>query len=588
MKFWNKEYILLGMLLCLLVQMSAVNKVPKLKKNQTDTCFPALLEESEALSRQVKQINNKRNDNFLYVVPVWNYHFTTSSRQEKQLSSFLSLSKNAICSARNKAVDYCPNIADVFTMNGIALLYKKEYQQAYQIFDTVITNYRYARSWVSAYLWQAHASLFMEDYATAEQLLSEIGQASELVELEDIVHYEIIHADLLIKTFQYEKALSPLLKLDKIALDTKLKVRVKFSIAQIYDNLGEYDMALSYYNDLTRCPIPGKLMYSYIVIYRYFNQQLLLQQQLLAASPVEETEIESEEFEPTIVESYHDSTFFDADYPYYFNDLAAMFFLDESRDKADSNDTSDSQEEQYKLYLTTEMLETVFENWDSLSIHISKTDFSNMTDTIYLPLLEEGKTYTLPYFNPVVSRFGWRRYRYHYGVDLKQSVGDSVYCVFDGIVRIARRNRTYGNVIIVRHYNGLETFYAHCSKLLVEPNQEVKAGDIIALAGNTGRSTGPHLHLEIRYKGVAFNPEHVIDFQRGTLVSDTLMITKETFNYRRSNSSASSAGAEYYRVRYGDTLSSIARKYGTNAATIKRLNGLKYDFIREGQRLRIR
>ncbi|MDR0368439.1 MAG: peptidoglycan DD-metalloendopeptidase family protein [Bacteroidales bacterium] len=594
MKFWSKEYILLGMFLCFSVQVSAADTPPKLKKNQTDTCFPALLEKSAALNKQIKRINNKHNDNFLYVVPVWNYRFTTSSRQEKTLSSFLSLSENAICSARNKTVDYCPNIADVFTMKGVALLYKKEYSQAYRVFDTVVAHYQYARSWMSACLWRVHALLFMEDYATAELLLSEIDQSSSLVEFNDVIHYEIIQADLLIKTFRYEEALSHLLNLERIDLDAKIKVRVKFGIAQIYDNIGEHEMALLYYNDLMRRSIPGKLMSSYVVTYRHFAQQLLLQQQLLAVAPVEETEAESEEFEPTIVESSHDSTFFDADYPYYFNDLAAMFFLDESQNAADDNkDTSDYGEEQHKLYITTEMLETVFENWDSLSIHISKTDFSNMTDTIYLPLLEEGKAYALPSFNPVVSRFGWRRYRYHYGIDFKQSVGDSIYCVFDGIVRIARRNRTYGNIIIVRHYNGLETFYAHCSKLLAEPNQEVKTGDIIALAGNTGRSTGPHLHFETRYKGMAFNPEYIIDFENGKLISDTLMITKEIFNYRRSSSSASasassSVGSEYYSVRLGDTLSVIAKKHRTTVASLKRLNGLKYDFIREGQRLRIR
>jgi murein DD-endopeptidase MepM/ murein hydrolase activator NlpD len=590
--FLNRRYILLGLVFCFFIQISAANKVPKLKKNQTDTCFPTLTKEFASLNKLINQINDNYNDNFLSVLPVWNYHFVASNRQIKNLSSFLSLSTNAIHSAKNKSIDYCPNIADIYTMKGIALLYMKEYEHAYQIFDTIVSQYKYARSWMTAYLWQAQTSLFLEDYVTAEYLLFEIQQNIDTLDAEDVIHYEILSADLLIKTYQYEQALTHLLKLEQILLDAEMKTRVKFIIAQIYDNIGKYALALPYYKYILKQRLSSKLMYSYAVVYKHFDERLLEQQQMPSISSPLEINAEPEEFEPTIVESYHDSTFFETDYPYYFNDLAAMFFLDESGNGVDDFlDSLDYMDDHYELHLTTEILESIFENWDSLSIHIPKTDFSNMTDTVYLPLIEEGKEYTLPHFNPVISRFGWRRYRYHYGIDTKNSIGDSIYCVFNGIVRIAKRNRTYGNVIIIRHYNGLETFYAHCSKLLVEPNQEVKVGDLIALVGSTGRSTGPHLHFETRYKGAAFNPEYMIDFENGKLLFDTLVITKETFNYRRSgnsSSSVSSSGADYYRVRSGDTLSTIARKHRTTVATIKRLNGLKSDFIREGQRLRVR
>ena len=213
-----------------------------------------------------------------------------------------------------------------------------------------------------------------------------------------------------------------------------------------------------------------------------------------------------------------------------------------------------------------------------------------MKDTIYIPLIDTDSNYELPHFGSVVSRFGWRRYRYHYGTDLKGSTGDSIFCAFDGIVRIAVRNKTYGNVIIVRHYNGLETFYAHCSKLLVSPNQEVKAGELIGLIGNTGRSKGSHLHFEVRYKGSAFNPEYMIDFENKKLKSDTLMLTKEVFNYKNTYSSSavsSSSPNGYHRVKSGETLSSIARKYKTTVNDLKRKNGLKSDLIREGQLLKL-
>ncbi len=590
--FLDRRYILLGLILCFFIQISATNKIPKLKKNQTDTCFPALTEEFISLSKLIRQINNNYNDNFLYVLPVWNYHFVASSRQAKNLSSFLSLSTNAIHSAKNKSVDYCPNIADIYTMKGIALLYKKEYEQAYQVFDTVVSQYRGARSWMSAYLWQAHTSLFLEDYITTEYLLFEIQQNIDTSKVENVIYYEIISADLLIRTFQYKEALPHLLQLEQILSDARMKTRVSFIIAQIYDDMGKYALALPYYKYVLKQRLLSKLMYSYTIVYKHFDEQLLEQQRMFSMSNALEIDIEPEEFEPTIVESYHDSISFETDYPYYFNDLAARFFLDESSNRGDDFlDSLDYTDGDYELHLTTEMLESIFENWDSLSIHIPQTDFSNMIDTIYLPLVEEGKEYTLPHFNSIISRFGWRRYRYHYGIDTRNSIGDSIYCLFDGVVRVATRNRTYGNLIIVRHYNGLETFYAHCSRLLVEPNQEVKAGDLIALVGSTGRSTGPHLHFETRYKGAAFNPEYMIDFENGKLLSDTLVITKEIFNYRQSGNSSSlssSSGSDYYRVRSGDTLSAIARKHQTTIASIKRLNGLKSDFIREGQRLRIR
>jgi murein DD-endopeptidase MepM/ murein hydrolase activator NlpD len=340
-----------------------------------------------------------------------------------------------------------------------------------------------------------------------------------------------------------------------------------------------------------------KLMKSYSTIYKHFCHQLIIEEeQAYLAMELAKEEIipEPEEFEPTIIESYQDDSSYN--YPYYFNDMAAMFFLDESTgdeesDLLDYEDSTNYIDDYDEMHLSNEMLETIFENWDSISIHIPKTDFSTMADTIYLPLVEVGTKYTLPHFNPVFSRFGWRRYRYHYGIDTKNSLGDSIFCVFDGIVRIAKRNRTYGNVVIVRHYNGLETFYAHCSQLLVEQNQEVKAGELIALVGSTGRSTGPHLHFETRYKGTAFNPEYMIDFEKGKLISDTLMITKETFNYRRSGNSSdtspSSGNAVYYKIRPGDTLSGIAKKYRTTVNSIKRLNGLKSDFIRDGRRIRV-
>ena len=605
--FLKVKYILLtGLLLCLTVQLSATNKVPKLKKNQTDTCFPALVEVYVSLKKTVYLLNDQENsnDNYLFVLPVWNYTFDISKNKkyQKNLSSLLSQSIRTIEDAKVKTVDYCPNIADIYIMKGISLLYQNQYQQAYWIFDTVVTQYKFTRRWMDACLWQAHTALFQNDYEKTDSLLLELENSLDTTDVEDFVHYNIILADLLIKLHDYESALPYLLKLEQMPISKSMNIRVKFIIAQIYDKTGDHKNAIPYYQTVIKLQKSKHLMWSYARVYEHLCNRIIEEQQTQPIVDPTEIRYELEEFEPTIVESYHDSDFFDMSYPYYFNDMASMFFLDEStglEDEGDweNGDSGEYLDDYYESHLTYEMLESIFENWDSVSVHIPKTDFSLMTDTIYLPLLEEGKEYTFPHFNSIISRFGWRRYRYHYGVDTKNQTGDSIFCVFDGIARIAKRNRTYGNVVIIRHYNGLETFYAHCSKLLVEPNQEVKAGQLIALVGNTGRSTGPHLHFETRYKGAAFNPEYMIDFEKGKLISDTLVITKETFNYRNSGSSSvsssnttttSTSGSVYYRVRSGDTLSGIASKQRTTVSSIKKLNGLRSDFIREGQRLRIR
>jgi murein DD-endopeptidase MepM/ murein hydrolase activator NlpD/tetratricopeptide (TPR) repeat protein len=596
------KYILLGLLICLSVQLSANNEVLRLKKNKVDTCFSKFKTEYKSLFKAIEKINMDYSDNYLHILFVYNYHLDTNKhvKQWNILLSVLSASERAIEHARGKNITYCPNIAEIYTMKGIVLLYQKKYREAYQLFDTVVSYYEHEANWMDARLWLAHTSVYMGMYDTAMSMLQSIAETLDTTNIKNLIRYETISADFSLKTFDYESALNHLLKVETLPLSRQTHARIKFIIAQIYTQTGRYVEAIPYYDEVMK-PLFGvnNLMKSYSVVYKHFCENLIKELQTYPASKIaNEKDItpEPEEFEPTIIESYHDSSYIYMNYPYYFNDAAAMFFLDESIENEalelfDAEDSTNYIDDYYQMHLTNEMLEAIFDNWDSISIHIPKTDFSSMPDTVYLPLIEAGIEYSLPHFNPVFSRFGWRRYRYHYGIDTKNSIGDSIFSVFDGIVRIAKRNRTYGNIIIVRHYNGLETFYAHCSKLLVEQNQEVKAGELIALVGSTGRSTGPHLHFETRYKGTAFNPEYMIDFENGKLISDTLMITKETFNYRRSgnssDSSPSPANAVYYKIRPGDTLSGIAKKYRTNVKNIKRLNRLKSDFIREGQRIRV-
>lgn len=189
----------------------------------------------------------------------------------------------------------------------------------------------------------------------------------------------------------------------------------------------------------------------------------------------------------------------------------------------------------------------------------------------------------------ITSKYGPRRRRMHRGIDLKVLVGDTIRAAFDGKVRIKNfERRGYGNYVVIRHPNGLETVYGHLSKILVTPNDIVHAGDPIALGGNTGRSTGSHLHFETRFLGQAINPAEIIDFENGVPHQDTYVFHNVKINGRRSNIYTSSSDRlVYHRVKSGDTLGKIARMYGTTVNELCRLNGLKgTTVLRIGQSIR--
>ncbi|MEI8202636.1 MAG: M23 family metallopeptidase [Bacteroidota bacterium] len=275
-----------------------------------------------------------------------------------------------------------------------------------------------------------------------------------------------------------------------------------------------------------------------------------------------------------IFESLNDSIDIVSNF-YDFTDSLAFLF------------SKDSSEVDYEDILMEHPSDSVYLSWDNENTHYPKIDFSNKADTTILILADNIKHFFVnPFDGQVTSQFGMRRYRYHYGTDINLATGDSVRCAFDGKIRITKRSRSYGYVIVVRHPNGLETLYAHLSKILVDTNQEVRAGDVIALGGNTGRSRGSHLHFEIRYLGSPINPEQIVNFQQRKLISDTLYLTKEYFNYRKSIQSLKNA--KYYKVKSGDTLSGIAAKFRTSVANLRKINRLtKKSVIRAGRRLRV-
>lgn len=230
-------------------------------------------------------------------------------------------------------------------------------------------------------------------------------------------------------------------------------------------------------------------------------------------------------------------------------------------------------------------------SWDSLNLDRPGVRPSDTGLNVVLGLVEEECAYHHPCAGPITSNFGWRRYRMHKGIDIDLHTGDSVYAAFDGVVRIAKYNYGgFGNYVVIRHYNGLETLYGHLSKRIVVPNQTVSAGEVIGLGGNTGRSTGSHLHFEVLYRGTQIDPNKVISFKENELKDDSVQLTLKDFKYTAKTKSGYTPGGQmYYRVRSGDSLWRISRRYGTSVDRLCRLNGIsRNSTLRIGKTLRVR
>ena len=239
-----------------------------------------------------------------------------------------------------------------------------------------------------------------------------------------------------------------------------------------------------------------------------------------------------------------------------------------------------------------------YEGWNSEMIHaFSGESLSSFPDSVDLLLVDSTHNYNAPYLAKVHSGFKFRGRRPHYGVDLPLSTGDTIRAAFDGIVRYSGRPKEtggYGNLIVIRHDNGLETYYGHLSEILVNVDDPVKAGECIGLGGSTGRSTGPHLHFETRYHGKPFDPQRVFDFENGVVRDSILTIHKHYFNIhshygQTDKESKSASGNVYYKVKKGDNLGKIAKRYGTTVSALCRLNKIKStSVLRVGQRLLVR
>lgn len=247
------------------------------------------------------------------------------------------------------------------------------------------------------------------------------------------------------------------------------------------------------------------------------------------------------------------------------------------------------EEEEIKVDSNWVKITEYYSIWDSRRVNPYRIDGTEFADTINILLYDTAKNlnWAMPLKDTyVTSRFGRRGYRFHYGTDLELDTGDSIFAAFDGIVRVRHYDRRgYGNHIVVRHYNGLETLYGHLSKSEVEIGQLVKAGDFLGFGGSTGRSSGPHLHYEVRYQGNPINPEDIYDFRHAKLYSDEFVLSPGTFNYITK----AARKVSFHRIRSGDTLGGISRKYGVSIRYLCRVNGISTrSVLRAGRRLRIR
>ena len=237
--------------------------------------------------------------------------------------------------------------------------------------------------------------------------------------------------------------------------------------------------------------------------------------------------------------------------------------------------------------------------------------------------------FCMPTTNRIVtSNYGYRQRfrRQHKGIDINANRGDTIRAAFDGKVRIVEfQQGGYGNVVVIRHPNGLETVYGHHSKNLVKAGDIVKAGTPIGLAGRTGRSTGVHLHFETRLLGEYIDPSKLFDFEnqdvtgdfyvfrgrgRGTLLGKHDPANRQTteesselaqnedalqeevvYNssevVKESRAERAARNTRIHKVRAGETLSSIAKKHGITVAKLARANGISTKAkLRVGQILR--
>ena len=250
--------------------------------------------------------------------------------------------------------------------------------------------------------------------------------------------------------------------------------------------------------------------------------------------------------------------------------------------------------EEYNAILSRENImfpadELYQSNWDTIHVDPFKSSSITFPDAYAI----DCRAFNMPIDNElkITSKYGIRRSRMHNGTDMKVQIGDTIRAAFDGKVRIkAYERRGYGYFLVLRHTNGLETVYGHLSKFLVTENQIIRAGEVIGLGGNTGRSSGSHLHFETRFLGKSINPEELFDFANGIPYKDEYVFKNVKVNGKNTNTYITSENAlSIHRVKKGENLGVISKMYGTTVDELCRLNGItKTSILQIGQAIRFR
>ena len=228
----------------------------------------------------------------------------------------------------------------------------------------------------------------------------------------------------------------------------------------------------------------------------------------------------------------------------------------------------------------------LYPTWENSGVHYT----AKMPDSLHIDL----RNFVMPTTNTKITDvFGYRprRRRAHKGLDIKVQRGDTIRAAFDGKVRItAYQRRGYGHYVVIRHANGLETVYAHLPRKLVKEDQNVKAGDPIGLGGNSGRSTGPHLHFETVLMGKSLDPALFFDFKNQRTTGEYYTYYRPGLRHYDAKSGkmiVEGPEPKYHKVRKGETVSTIARKHGVPQSAIFKLNGINSrTILRIGQSLR--
>lgn len=203
----------------------------------------------------------------------------------------------------------------------------------------------------------------------------------------------------------------------------------------------------------------------------------------------------------------------------------------------------------------------------------------------------------------VTSRYGWRWGRAHQGIDIDLITGDSLFAMFDGIVRMAVYNGGLGHAVVIRHYNGLETTYAHMSRYGVKANDTVKKGQYIGKGGRSGNARGSHLHLVVSYQGQYIHPDYLFKFDESNKIHGKELFVMRPWTKAYYYSSRRLPKIEHikseeelalfesrekklYIVQKGDTLSRISRRNNVSIEALCKTNSISRNTIlRVGQKL---